>query len=173
MQRRLPVAAFGAAAAFAAFVCATGIPTLRHDWNWPIDRSAIPTFFEASIGGWVPAGFGQFNAHPTTYPVSLPVAVAMSLFGPFVALVLFALAVGYACAIAADRMAGRWGNAPPARLGLIAFTLFNPWVYNEVVAGHLIMVLAYGATVGLISEMSRGRRASSVRCSLWLLLAST
>ena len=171
MVTRLP--AFVAAAAFAAFVCVLGIPTLRHDWSWPIDRSAIPTFLQASIGGWVPTGFGQFNAHPTTYPIALPVALAMSLFGPLAALVLFALAVGYLCAVAAATMARRWTSSAPAQIGMIAFALFNPWVYNEVVAGHLIMVLAYGATIGLIAEMSLGRNASAARCALWLVLAQT
>ncbi|MBV9263355.1 MAG: hypothetical protein JO324_03465 [Candidatus Eremiobacteraeota bacterium] len=168
---RLPVLA--AAAAFAAFVCVAGIPTLRHDWNWPIGRSAIPTFLEASIGGWVPTGFGQFNAHPTTFPIALPVALAMSLFGPFAALVLFALAVGYVCASAAATMARRWSTSVAAQIGTIAFALFNPWVYNEVVAGHLIMVLAYGATIGLISEMSLGCNARAARCAWWLILAQT
>lgn len=150
-----------------------GIPTLRHDWNWPIDRSAIPTFLEGSIGGWIPTGFGQFNAHPTTYPIALPLGLAMWLFGPFAALVLFALTVGYVCAVAAAAMARRWTTSVPAQIGLIAFAVFNPWVYNEVVAGHLIMVLAYGATIALIAEMSLGRDARASHCALWLILAQT
>ena len=37
---------------------------------------------------------------------------------------------------------------PGLRAGLLAaaatFAVFNPWVYNKVVAGHVGMVLAYG-----------------------------
>ncbi len=161
------------ALSFAAFVCAAGIPTLRHDWNWPIDRTAIPTFFEASVGGWVPTGFGQFNAHPTTYIIALPLTLSMWLFGPLAALVLFAAAIGLLCAVGANRLAIRWGNSALATIAAIAFLLFNPWVYNEIVAGHLVMVLAYGATIGLFAEMSLGRAASQLRCALWLSIAQT
>ena len=44
------------ALAFAAFVAAKGVPTLRHDWNWPIDRTAIASFFDAATQGWLSTG---------------------------------------------------------------------------------------------------------------------
>lgn len=166
----MKIGAIAAALAFAAFVVAKGTPTLRHDWSWPIDRLAIPSFFNESIGGWLPVGFGIANAHPTTYLIALPLVAAMWVLGPLIALALLAFATGYCCMHAAGSVASRWGNRVPAAIGAGIFALFNPWVYNEVVAGHLVMVLAYGGLIGLFAEMVRGRDASPVRLALWLVL---
>lgn len=167
MTRSLAIAA---AIVFAAFVAAKGIPTLRHDWNWPIDRAAVPSFVSESIEGWVSTGFGTSNPHPTTYLIALPLGLAMWLFGPLVALVLLAAAIGFLCMRSAAAASSHWGNAAPGAAGIGLFALFNPWVYNEVVAGHLVMVLAYAGLIGLFAEMLRGRRASPVRLALWIVL---
>jgi hypothetical protein len=164
------LAAAVAGLAFAAFVCATGIPTLRHDWSWPIDRAAVPFFFSAAVNGWLSAGFGFANAHPTTYLLALPIGLVMWVFGPLTALALFAFIIGVLCMRAVAAMAERWRCALPAAIGLGLFALFNPWVYNQVVAGHLVMVLAYAAFIGLLAEMLRGTDASWVRLALWLAL---
>lgn len=155
---------------FAAFVAGNGIPTLRHDWTWPIDRTAIPSFLSASIDGWLSAGLGTPNPHPTTYLIALPIAVAMWIFGPLATLAMLAAVIGYCCMRCAAAASSRWSNAWPAALGIGLFALFNPWVYNEVVAGHLVMVLAYGAFIGLFAEMLHGRDASPVRLALWVAL---
>ncbi|HLY03737.1 MAG TPA: hypothetical protein VKR56_14730 [Candidatus Cybelea sp.] len=162
--------AIAAALTFAAFVVAKGTPSLRHDWNWPIERLAIPSFFNESIGGWLPVGFGVANTHPTTYLIALPLTAAMWVVGPLTALALLAFATGYCSMRAAAAIASRLGNAAPAAIGAGIFALFNPWVYNEVVAGHLVMVLAYSGLIGLLAEMVRGRDASPVRLALWLVL---
>ncbi len=158
---------------FAAFVSVKGVPTLRHDWNWPVEASAIPSFVNEMIGGWLPNGFGMLNAHPTMYPIALPIGLGLWIFGPLGALALFALCAGWLCARNAIRLAQRLGAAGVAAAGIGVFALFNPWVYNEVVAGHLVMVLAYAGMIGLIGEMLRGTAASSVRLALWLVLVET
>jgi len=162
--------AFAAAIAFAVFVTLKGVPTLRHDWNWPIDAATIPSFVEDSFSGWLPVGFGIPNAHPTAYIIALPLVAAMWLLGPLAGLVLLALVAGYLCVRGGAALAAHWTAAPAASAGIGMFALFNPWVYNEVVAGHLVMVLSYGALLGCIAEMLRGRQASSVRLALWLAL---
>jgi hypothetical protein len=162
--------AIAVAVAFAAFVAAKGIPTLRHDWNWPIDRLAEPSFLSDSIEGWLSTGFGTPNAHPTTYLIALPLGLTMWLFGPLAALVVLAAAIGFLCMRSAAAATSHWGSAAPAAAGIGLFALFNPWVYNEVVAGHLVMVLAYGGLIGMSAEMLCGRRASSVRLALWVAL---
>lgn len=159
-----------AALAFAAFVSVKGVPTLRHDWAWPIDRTAIPSFVSESVNGWVSAGFGTANAHPTTYLVALPVGAATWLFGPLAALAMLCATIGYAGMRCVAAAAAHWGAQAPAALGIGFFALFNPWVYNEVVAGHLIMVLAYVGLIGCFAEMLRGKDASAVRLALWLAL---
>jgi hypothetical protein len=159
--------AIAASLVFAAFVAAKGIPTLRHDWGWPIERAAIPSFVNESMGGWLSVGLGALNPHPTTYLIALPIAATMWLFGPFVALGLLALATGYLCTSAARVLSSRWGYTAASAIGIGLFVLFNPWVYNQVVAGHLVMVLAYGGLIGLCAEMLRGKNASPVRLALW------
>lgn len=162
--------AFAAALVFAAFVVAKGVPTLRHDWSWPIDRTAIGSFLDESVLGWLSTGFGTPNPHPTTYLIGPPIAASMWIVGPLAALALFAALTGYVCVACAMRAALRWNATLPAALGIGLFAVFNPWVYNEVVAGHLVMVLAYGAVLGLITEMTRGTYASTLRLTLWIAL---
>jgi len=149
-------------------IAAKGIPTLRHDWSWPIDRSAVGSFVEQSLDGWLSIGFGTPNPHPTTYLLGPPIGAVMWLLGPLAALALVAAVVGYLCMRGVAHIATRWKNGVPATIGLGLFTLFNPWVYNEIVAGHVIMVLAYGALIGLLAEMLAGRDASPLRLALWL-----
>lgn len=167
VKRAFPLAA---GAGFAAFVVANGVPTLRHDWNWPIDRLALPSFLSEAVSGWLSSGYGVANPHPTTYLVALPIAGAIWLFGSFVALALVSLVVGYCCTATATSIAARWKNGTAASIGIALFALFNPWVYNEVVAGHLIMVLAYAGLLGLSAEMLAGEKASPVRLALWIAL---
>ena len=164
--------AIAAALAFAAFVTAKGVPTLRHDWTWPIDRVAVPSFLNELIGGWLPAGFGALGAHPTTYMLAVPLALAMWIAGPLAALVLLAIAAGYLCMLGAASISQRWKCPTPAAVGIGLFALYNPWVYNEIVAGHLVMVLAYAGILNLIAEMLRGRDASAVRLALWLAVVA-
>lgn len=159
-----------AGVALAVFVTAKGIPTLRHDWDWPIDRIAVPSFLNESASGWLSVGFGVANPHPTTYLIGPPLAAVMWLFGPLAGLALLSFATGYCCARATANLAARWGSAPAGFAGTALFVLFNPWVYNQVVAGHLVMVLAYGATIGMVAEMARGRETSPVRLALWLVV---
>jgi hypothetical protein len=155
---------------FAAFVAGSGIPTLRHDWAWPIDRAAVPAFLSAAVDGWLSAGLGTPNPHPTTYLVAPPIAAAMWLFGPLAALALLAIVIGYACMRCVAAASSYWKTGLPGTIGIGLFALFNPWVYNEVVAGHLVMVLAYAGLIGLFAEMLHGRNASVVRLALWIAL---
>ena len=55
-------------------------------------------------------------------------------------------------------------GSPPRRS-----RVFNPWVYNKVVAGHIAMVLAFGATMLLLAELSK-ERPSTFNAGLYLLL---
>ena len=125
---------------------------------------------QASIYGWLPVGFGEPNPHPTTYLIAFPIAAAMWLFGPLAGLALLAAATGYLCMRCAAAASAHWTNGAPAAIGIGLFTSFNPWVYNEVVAGHLVMVLAYGGLIGLFAEMLRGRNASPLRLAVWIAL---
>jgi len=162
--------AVAAGVLFAAFLVAKGIPTLRHDWTWPIDHAAISSFFDSSVQGWVSSGLGTPNPHPTTYLLAFPLGLAMWLFGPLAALAMLGALIGYLCMSTVAAAASYWRAGRMVAIGLGLFALFNPWVYNEVVAGHLVMVLAYGGLIGLVAEMLRGRDASPVCLALWIVL---
>lgn len=123
-----------------------------------------------SVNGWLSHSIGMPNAHPTTYLIALPIGAAMLLFGTLAALAFFAAVIGYVCMRSAARLSAPWGNRWAAAYGIGLFVLFNPWVYNEVVAGHLVMVLAYGGLVGLLAEMLCGRDARPVHLALWIAL---
>lgn len=155
---------------FAAFIASKGIPTLRHDWTWPIDRAAIPSFWSSSVDGWLSASLGTPNPHPTTYLIAWPIVGAMWLLGPLGALALLGLVIGYACMRCVAAATAYWSTTRAGAVGIGLFALFNPWVYNEVVAGHLVMVLAYAGLIGLFAEMLAGRNASTVRLALWTAL---
>ena len=109
--------AVAAAMVFAGFLVARGVPTLRHDWNWPIDRGAVPSFVQASIYGWLSAGFGMSNPHPTTYLIALPIGFAMWLVGPLAALALLGAATGYLCMRCATAASSHWKAAGRPRSG--------------------------------------------------------
>ena len=87
------------------------------------------------------------------------------VFGPLAALAMLCVTIGYAAMRCAAAASAHWGAQAPAALGIGLFALFNPWVYNEVVAGHLIMVLAYVGLIGCFAEMAArpGRLRGSSR----------
>ncbi|MBC5799365.1 MAG: hypothetical protein GIW94_05250 [Candidatus Eremiobacteraeota bacterium] len=79
------------------------------------------------------------------------------LSSPIVAFTTFTLLVGALCILGARSLVSAASNEQWARVGLPAFALFNPWVYTKLVAGHLAMIAAYGATMWLLGECSRAR----------------
>ena len=154
--------------ALAAFVTAGGIPTLRHDWNWPIDRIAVASFLSDSTSGWLSVGFGIANPHPTTYLIGPPLAAVMWLLRaarrPRAARISHRILCARA---AAAHLAALWGATAPVSIGIALFLSFNPWVYNEIVAGHLVMVLAYGAFIGHAGgDGAWRRRLARAACAL-------
>lgn len=142
------------AAAFSAYVLADGIPALRHDWLWPSDRAQyIQRMFDLT-SGWSSGGLGYADPYPTPYLVIWPLLVFGAAFGSWGA--LLALSCAIPCAIFyAARCVGRTADLDDASvLALAALLLFNPWVYNKVVAGHLTMLLAYAGLAIVGAGMS-------------------
>jgi hypothetical protein len=153
---------------FAAFLCATGVPTLRHDWSSWIG----PGYFSnawSSFGGWRADGFGSPRPFPTDYLLIAINAAITGICGPFLGYVVDALLIGFATASGGSLLAQRFTPSTTARIAAVTFATFNPWVYNQVVAGHIYMVLAYAAAMLLLSEMLRAQ-ASPYRLGAFLLL---
>lgn len=157
------------AVAFTIAVCSNGVPTLRHDWAWPRERYAFVDLLIRSTSGWAMPGIGAPTAHPDAYILSLALSVMGMLAGPLPALAGFVFAIGMAIAIAARSLSKTLHGSLTQTVTVELFALFNPWVYNEAVAGHLYMLLAYGGLLAIFSELLR-EEVRARRLSLLLLL---
>lgn len=146
--------AFVFSAAFAALTCGTEVPALRHDWLWPVDQAQTALFLSGSLSGWDVTGFGNPAPYPSSYLLSLPLSVLLHVVPPAIALDLFLFGIGIVITLGVAKLIERFELNPAHRAALMGFALFNPWVYSEVVAGHLAMVLAYGGTFLLVAALN-------------------
>jgi hypothetical protein len=144
-----------ASLAFAAIVAWHGIPALRHDWEWPVDRSSLLDLLTRSASGWDPRGIGSPNLYINDYLISGAIAVLVYVLGGHSGLFAFMFAIGGVCAFGASALARSFGAEAVGRAAVALFVLFNPWAYAETVAGHSYMLLAYGATIALLAEYRR------------------
>ncbi|MGD1068348.1 MAG: hypothetical protein ABR975_16175 [Vulcanimicrobiaceae bacterium] len=149
--------AIATAALFASFVCQSGVPALRHDWSWPPDRALAWPWLRDSSAGWTSSGLGAARAYPTDYLIDVAIAAAIACFGAAAGLFVIAWAAAalvFAAAFALVRppLERPWVGLPA---GVVA--VFNPWTYDEVVAGHLLMIIAFAA-MGLTVATLRDRR---------------
>ncbi len=136
-------------AVFAVMVLRHGVPVLRHDWFWPRDRGQAWSYLTLMTSGWSPLGLGAPTPNPTAYFVAIPAALMTLAFGPAVALFFALYAIGFTCTWSIARLALRTRVDPLSCIAAQLLILFNPWVWNKVVAGHIFMILAYGAVLGL------------------------
>lgn len=108
-------------------------------------------FFE----GWLPNGIGEAQPYPTFYYVGFVLWPLHAILTPLaVAVVIVSAAIAIA-AISAYRIGENRGLGSAAAV-LAAFAVLNPWVYSELVAGHVVMVLAYSLLIALVAETTRG-----------------
>lgn len=147
------------AAVWALLVTVPGIPVLRHDWAWPLDANGFVDLFVSSTSGWSSGGFGHPSAAPTGYLVGPMLAVLGLILGSRVALTVFLFAIALLAAQSATQIASRL-RAPP--LPAMLFAVFNPWVFAKLVAGHLYMLVGYGAIILMLSELIAERPRVSV-----------
>jgi len=137
--------------AFAALI--NGVPAVRHDWLWPLEHSAFVTSVTGWTSGWDPGGIGHASPYVTQY-LFVPLVLAAGLAGPAAGLAAYLLAAGAVAGAAAHRLALRHRATPLGAAGLALFLSCNPWAYAELVAGHLAMLVAFGATVLVWAELS-------------------
>jgi hypothetical protein len=136
-------------ALFAALIMTNGIPALRQDWVWPASSVQVHRFLVDTWSGWSVDGIGAAAPYPSSYLLAVPLYALLLIIGPTATLWVFLLCIGLTVTFGARALLSRAGAA--GAHGIVAFALFNPWVYTEVVAGHVIMVLAYGATMFLLA----------------------
>jgi hypothetical protein len=141
--------------AYALIVVWHGIPALRHDWAWPTDSASLGALWTSSTSGWDPTGIGAPNLHLNDYLVGGALCLIGWLAGTHASIFALALGVGLACSLGASALADTFDAHPVTRAGVALFSLFNPWVYTETVAGHTYMLLAFGALTALLAEVRR------------------
>lgn len=154
-----------AAVSFSSLVCAGGIPSLRHDWVWPVAR---PSFVEAVLdatSGWGWNGIGYPRAYRNDDLFSIAIAALVDVLGPFAALAVLMFLIAFAMMWATDRLVSLAMPDPVVRFSAAAFALFNPWVYAKIVAGHYAMVLSCAALALLVREAC-SRTPNSLRASI-------
>lgn len=153
---------------FAAFVAWAGIPTLRHDWSvW-----APGGYFSqawSTFGGWVTGGFGSPRPFPTDYLLVAFNAAIVAIVGQLFGFIIDVFLIGFATAAGAARLCRCFTASNASAAAAALFATFNPWTYNEVVAGHIYMVLTYAGVMLLLSELL-APRCSSFRLGGFLLL---
>lgn len=165
---------FATAATFAVIfdllILRSGIPALRHDWLWPAQKAALFQRFCQLALGWSPNGLGHPNAYPMTYWIAWPLSLVDKAAGSFVTLVVLLTLLCGCAVVAGHAIASRFGLSRGGELTVTAFLLFNPWVYNKVVAGHLTQIMAYiGLSVVICEILSRG---PSKRIDWWVILTT-
>ena len=139
----------------AIIVTRHGVPALRQDWAWPINAQSLNDFMFRSTSGWDVRGIGAPNLYLNDYLVGTALYLISKVIGTSLSLFAFAFGSALACALGASRLAGTLGAGPVARAGLALVATFNPFTYTETVAGHMYMVLAYGAIICLLAEARR------------------
>lgn len=143
---------------FAASILGKGIPALRHDWFWPITRLGLGHFWTSFVSGWIGTGFGYPNAYPASYLLASAETLVALGISPLGSLWILTLGTGAVVVQGASYLGRRLGNVAtisPAWFvdGVIPMiALFNPWVYNQSVAGHIGMILGYGALMMLLAD---------------------
>jgi len=130
-----------------------GVPAVRHDWLWPVDRAAFVTSVLGWTSGWDAGGIGHASPYVTQY-LFAPLVLFAGLAGPAAGLAAYLLAAGAVAGAAAHRLALRHRVTPLGAAGLALFLSCNPWAYAELVAGHLAMLVAFGATALVWAELS-------------------
>lgn len=146
------------AAIFAAVAVPGFIPTLRHDWNWPVDSDALSALCASYFSGWLSAGLGEPSGRLSGYILAIPLYLVGRAVGTFLLLKLFAFAIGAILVGAVAKAGAVLRLTPVGEIAISLFLLFNPFVYNEIVAGHLEMLLAYACTAFLATELWTTKR---------------
>jgi hypothetical protein len=130
-----------------------GVPALRHDWFWPVRFDAFLNLLIDWSSGWDVNGLGRAQPLLTQYLLIVPVALVGALAGSAFALGAYVALIGFVIGRAAFGISRRFGLGRISAAGLTAFLTLNPWVYSQLVAGHLAMLLSYASVAILWTEL--------------------
>lgn len=152
----------------ASLVCAHGVPLLRHDWGLPQAPEALPAAWEVLFQPLLLRGFGESNPYPTTYLIGF-VTMPLTALPPAPFMWLFVALITGSAAGGGAAIARAIGAGAAVEIGCGVFAALNPWMYTELVAGHVLMVMAYGFLLWLVSEVLH-EKPRPVWLTLWSAL---
>lgn len=160
-----------AVGAFTLLVTSRGIPVLRHDWNYPVWSATQAGAFRTYYEGWSRTGFGEVHAYPTAYLFGFALAIGSAILPPLGILIAVLVGIATAVFLYSWRLARELGGTRVAAAASGLFALYNPWVYTEIVAGHVTMIAAYAGTLGVIAELASRRDRPVVLAILAAVIA--
>jgi hypothetical protein len=120
-----------------------GVPAFQHDWLWPVDRVQLPNYVAIGFESWERNGLGYAQVYPAAWWAYLTVAMTCWIAGPHGGLVIFLYAALSVGAGGSARLARELGSSGLAEAIAILIYVSNPFVLNEVQAGHLFMLWSY------------------------------
>lgn len=156
-----------------AYVAAAfrGVPMLRQDWGTYPFRGTWEHVLSIGFSGWSPVGMGSPVPYPA-FAVSLLISAATALTGNTGAFFLFLLGTGALCSFGARAVARDTAGGAFTASAAAIFAVLNPWTYTELIAGHLFMILAYGASIWILREILSPSPRYAVLATLALLVMS-
>lgn len=175
--RRLPWFAILTGCLFASVLITNGVPSVKHDWQWPASRAAAAFQIVDAYSGWDSSGFGAPQPRMTNFIVKGLVAAVTALTSPAIGFFIFCAIVLGTVSSGAYSLARSLGAGTLLARALSIVAICNAWVYTEIVAGHMFMVLSYGATFHLVAlaKQSHSLTAPQItrRCALLMVLIMT
>ncbi len=141
---------------FLTFGLRDGIPILRHDWGLPYSAAGWRAFAVATTSGWSQNGIGHPRPYPTLYLLGPLLALIGILLGSFWAAAAFLAVVALLLVGAARKLARVFGAPRWFGISLATASLFNPWMYEKLVAGHLTMMLSLAVCFFTASSLVAG-----------------
>lgn len=134
------------------FLANSGVPILRHDWQWPVDQTALRELYKTVTDPWNPQSLGSPQAYPTLYPLYAIASALGLVFDPKGALNIIVLTLLFLSGSGIYWFARhRCGLGFVPTLVATTFYTYSPFVLNEFVAGHLPNLLAYSLLPWLLS----------------------
>lgn len=154
---------------FVYCVLQNGVPALRHDWTWHASPSGFGSYIMDGMSGWTEGGFGATNLHLDGYLAVPFFALIGAIFGAQASFMFAILLIAVLASFVALQLTPRCAD-PFLRFGLTALLLLNPWTYNEIVAGHINMVIA---AIGFIGAIGLCRNRSDSACIALFICVSS
>ncbi len=148
-----------------------GIPSLHHDWAWPIDVGQTHAQAVVALSAVLPDNFGSFNFYQFNAPFWVICDGLLRLFGSDPALRIFislCVAAAGVAMFAFLRATFALERTPCVGAGILYGT--NAIVANRLAAGHLTYLMAYAVFPIVLWQLHRighGKTASA-----WLILTT-